>query len=69
MKTPHAILIGLSLIAAAIFARNVVPSAAASSSEVGRYAIANGGEQGAYWKMNTATGAVQRCMWQTGVCQ
>ena len=62
MDTGKAIFFGLALIALAIFARDVVPSATASSSEVGRYAIADISTQHPeYWKMNTATGQVYFC--------
>ena len=43
MDIGKAIFFGLALIALAVFARDVVPTAKASSSEVGRYAIANKG--------------------------
>ena len=70
MNTCKAIFFGLALIALAIFARDVVPSATASSSEVGRYAIAGMGKDAYfYWKMDTATGAVQQCKHRTGVCK
>ena len=62
MNTGKAIFFGLALIALAIFARDVVPSATASSSEVGRYAIASAGDSiYVFWKMDTATGAVKQC--------
>ena len=64
MNTGKAIFFGLALIALAIFARDVVPTAAASSSEVGRYAIAGPGIFNAYWKMDTATGNVWQCKHQ-----
>ncbi len=64
-----AIFFGLALIALAIFARDVVPSATASSSEAGRYAKAGMGKFNSYWKMDKATGAVQRRMWRTGACE
>ena len=67
MKAPHAILIGLSLIAAAIFARDVVPSATAAPSETGRYAVSGSGDPGKYWKINTTTGIVSSCD-RTGFC-
>ena len=67
MNTGKAIFFGLALIALAIFARDVVPSATASSSGVGGYAIAAVSELSHfYWKMDTATGAVQRCHRKSG---
>ena len=61
MNTGKAIFFGLALITLAIFARDLVPSITALSSEVGRYAIANVGEQNFYYEMDIATGAVQMC--------
>ena len=67
MNTGKAIFFGLALIALAIFARDVVPTATASSSEVGRYAIAAVSKRTHnYWKMDTVSGAVQRCHIDTG---
>ena len=40
MNTGKAIFLGLALVALAIFARDVMPSATASSGEVGKYAVA-----------------------------
>ena len=63
-NTDEAICFGLAHIALAIFVRDVVPSATASSSELGRYAIASVADQeDFYWKMDTATGAVQKCLY------
>ena len=70
MNTGKAIFFGLALIALAIVSRNVVPLTTASSSEVGRYAIAGMGKDAYfYWKMDTATGAVQQCKHSAGVCK
>ena len=64
MNTGKAIFFGLALITLAIFARDVVLSITALSSEVGRYAIAGPGIFNAYWKMDTATGNVWQCKHQ-----
>ena len=40
MNTGKAIFLGLALVALAIFARDVMPSAVASLSEVGKFAVA-----------------------------
>ena len=70
MNTGKAIFIGLALVALAIFARDVVPSATASATEVGRYAIAGRGKDAYfYWKMDTATGNVWKCKHSAGVCK
>jgi hypothetical protein len=61
MRTSHAFLFGLALIAAAVFATRATPAAEAPQDAGGKFAIATAGDGSRVWRVNTQTGQVSIC--------
>lgn len=61
MKTSHALLVGLALIAAALLSTRATPAAAPQDTARGPYAIAAAGDGSRVWRLNTQTGQVSVC--------
>jgi len=61
MKTSHALLFGLALIAAAVFATRATPAAEPPQDAGGKFTIAAAGDGSRVWRVNTQTGQVSIC--------
>jgi len=61
MRTSHALLFGLALIAAAVFATRATPAAEVPQDTLGKFAIAAAGDGSRVWRANTQTGQVSIC--------
>ena len=61
MRTSHALLFGLALIAAAVFATRSTPAAEMPQDAGGKFAIATAGDGSRVWRVNTQTGQVSIC--------
>jgi hypothetical protein len=61
MRTSHALLFGLALIAAAVFATRATPASEMPQDAGGKFAIASAGDGSRVWRLNTQTGQVSIC--------
>lgn len=61
MRTSHALLFGLALMAAAVFATRTAPAAEMPQDAGGKFAIAAAGDGSRVWRVNTQTGQVSIC--------